>query len=131
MAKETSAPTVAARLSRRLILFCAKSDLSNAIAGALPSGWEVTHARRITDVGGFQDVLLHRMVLLDLDEHEAFDPVETVREIRSGLMLNIPVFCLGGDSATRDAARLARADRFFERSEIEALVPRLCGQFDW
>lgn len=131
MANETSAPTVAARLARRLILFCVDPDLSDAIAGALPSGWEVTRARRVADVGAFQDVLLHRMVLLDLDEHEAFDPVETVEEIRSGLMLNIPVFCFGGDPATRDAARLARADRFFERSEIEALVPRLCGQFDW
>jgi len=131
LADETPAPTVAARLARRLILFCADRRLSEAIAGALPPGWEATQARRVADVGGFQDVLLHRMVLLDLDEREAFDPVETVQEIRTDLMLNIPIFCFGGDPATRDAARLARADRFFERPEIPALVPRLCGQFDW
>ena len=131
MAAVTSAPTVAARLARRLILFCADQTLSAAIAGALAPGWEVTPAQRVADVGGFQDVLLHRFVLLDLDEREAFDPVETVEEIRGALMLNIPVFCFGGDPATRDAARLARADRFFERSEIGTLVLRLCEQFDW
>ena len=35
------------------------------------------------------------------------------------------------DPAARDAARLARADRFFARDEIAALLPKLCGQFAW
>ena len=127
----TSGPTVAARLVRRVILLCPDEGLSESIADALPPGWEVTRATRIADVGGFQDVLLHRFVLVDLDEGEAFDPVGTIEEIRGDLMLNIPVFCFGGDAATRDAARLARADRFFERAEIAAVVPRLCEQFAW
>ena len=127
----TSGPTVEARLARRVILLCADEALSASIAGALPAGWDVTHVRRIDEVGDFQDVLLHRFVLLDLDEHEAFDPVETVDAIRTDLMLNIPVFCFGGDSATRDAARLARADRFFERGDIGGVVPKLCEQFNW
>jgi hypothetical protein len=122
---------VAARLARRVILLCDDPSLSESITRALPPGWEVTRVRRIADVGGFQNVLLHRFVLLDLDERDAFDPVETVDEVRSGLMLNIPVFCFGGDPATRDAARLARADRFFERSEIGSMLPRLCEQFGW
>lgn len=127
----TSGPTVAARLARRVILVCADEALSASIAGVLPAGWDVTQVRRIDEVGAFQDVLLHRFVLLDLDEHEAFDPVGTVDAIRADLMLNIPVFCFGGDSATRDAARLARADRFFERGDVGAVVPKLCEQFNW
>lgn len=127
----TSEPTVAARLARRVILLCADEALSQSISGALPSGWDVTKVRRIGDVGGFQDVLLHRFVLVDLDEREAFDPVGEVDEIRRELMLNIPVFCFGGDAATRDGARLARADRFFERREIGDVVPKLCEQFNW
>ena len=127
----TSAPTVVARLARRLILLCADEALCQSIAGALPSGWEVTRVSRISDAGAFQDVLLHRFVLVDLDEREAFDPVGEIDEVRRELMLNIPVFCFGGDAVTRDAARLARADRFFERVEAGAVVSKLCEQFNW
>jgi len=54
-----------------------------------------------------------------------------VREIRGEMLLNIPIFCFGGDAAARDAARLARADRFFERGELAAMLPRLCEGFAW
>ena len=33
--------------------------------------------------------------------------------------------------AAADAARLARADRFFERGELAALLPKLCEGFAW
>lgn len=79
----------------------------------------------------FAEVLQHRFVLLDLDEAEAFDPVAIIEMLRSELMLNVPIFCFGGDAARRDAARLARADRFFERAEIARILPRFCEQFGW
>ena len=47
------------------------------------------------------------------------------------MMLNVPIFCFGGGAAQRDAARLARADRFFERAEIAQMLPRFCEQFGW
>lgn len=79
----------------------------------------------------FAEVLQHRFVLLDLDEAEAFDPVAIIEMLRSELMLNVPIFCFGGDAAQRDAARLARADRFLERAEIAQILPRFCEQFGW
>jgi NAD(P)-dependent dehydrogenase (short-subunit alcohol dehydrogenase family) len=81
-------------------------------------------ARRLAEAGA-------RVALLDLEPGEGEDPVETVREIRSEMLLNIPIFCFGGDAAARDAARLARADRFFERAEIVARLPALCESFAW
>jgi hypothetical protein len=127
----TSVPTVAARLARRMIVLCADAALADSIANAVPPGWEVTRTTGVAELGGFQDVLLHRFALLDLDEREAFDPVGAIEEIRGAMMLNIPIFCFGGDAATRDAARRARADRFFERSEIAERLPQLCERFDW
>lgn len=85
----------------------------------------------LSDLGGFQDVLMYRFLMLDLDESALFDPLDVLRELRMELMLNVPVFCFGGASDVRDEARLARADRFFERHEIVALLPGWCGQFDW
>ena len=85
-------------------------------------------ARAIGEIGEFQDVLLHRFVLVDLDSAGALEAIE---EIRSEMMLNVPIFCFGGDAAARDAARRARADRFFGRDEIAALLPKLCEQFAW
>jgi len=70
-------------------------------------------------------------MLLDLDEAEAFDPLEVLAELRVDLMLNVPVFCFGGSRSLRDAARLARADRFFERGEIVGRVAGFCDQYGW
>jgi hypothetical protein len=123
--------TVAERLARKVIVFSADPALREAVAGSLPEGWQASYASNAADVGEFQEVLLHRFALLDLEPGDGSDPVETVREIRSEMLLNIPIFCVGGDAAARDAARLARADRFFERGELAALLPRLCEGFAW
>ena len=123
--------TIEARLARRLIVFSGDAALRQALAAALPADWQASYARSAADVGEFQDVLLHRFALLDLDADAGADPVETVREIRGEMLLNIPIFCFGGDAAARDAARLARADRFFERAEIVARLPALCASFAW
>ena len=124
-------PSVAERLARKLIVFSGDAALREDIARSLPEGWQASYAASASDVGEFQDVLLHRFALLDLEPGDGSDPVETVREIRSEMLLNIPIFCVGGTAAARDAARLARADRFFERGELAALLPRLCDGFAW
>jgi len=121
-------PTIAARLARKLVLLTADEALGERLEQALPQSWKISRVRRIGELGEFQEVLLHRFVLLDLDAPGA---LETIGEIRGDMMLNIPIFCLGGDQARRDAARLARADRFFARDEIAAMLPKLCQQFAW
>jgi ActR/RegA family two-component response regulator len=123
--------TVEARLARKLIVFSDDAALRDEVARALPARWEATYAGSAAEVGEFQDVLLHRFALLDLDCGAGADPVDTVREIRGEMLLNIPIFCFGGDAAARDAARLARADRFFERDEIATRLPTLCESFAW
>ncbi len=124
-------PTIEARLARKLIVFSHDAALREDVARALPEGWQASYAGSTAEVGEFEQVLLHRFALLDLDARGDDDPIETVREIRSEMLLNIPIFCVGGDPAARDAARLARADRFFERDELAALLPRLCEGFAW
>ena len=123
--------TLAERLARKVIVFSADPALREVVAGSLPAGWQASYAASAADAGEFQEVLLHRFALIDLEPGDGSDPVETVREIRSEMLLNIPIFCVGGDAAARDAARLARADRFFERAELAALLPKLCEGFAW
>ena len=82
-------------------------------------------------VGGLQDILQHRFILFDLDQEEGFEPIEVVRQVRMELMLNVAILCFGGAPQVRDDARLARADRFFERAEIAAKLPLFCEQFGW
>jgi len=125
-----SVPTLQSRLRRRLILLSSDAALAAQVAQALPPPWELSVRTELAALGGFAEVLQHRFMLIDLDDR-AFDPVAAVREVRSTLMLNIPVFCFGGAQEKRDAARLARADRFFEHDEIETMLPQFCEQFGW
>jgi hypothetical protein len=124
-------PTIESRLRRRFILMSRAAGLEGELRAALPDKWEMIAATALDDVGGFEEILQHRFMLLDLDESDAFDPLEVLGELRVDLMLNLPVFCFGGAAATRDAARLARADRFFERDEIVGRVAGFCAQYGW
>ena len=126
-----TAPTIASRMRRRLILMTRDAALEGALRAALPDKWDLAVATSLDAIGGFEEILQHRFLLLDLDEAEAFDPLEILRELRVDLMLNVPVFCFGGAPARRDAARLARADRFFARDEIAARLPAFCEQYGW
>lgn len=126
-----AAPTIATRLQRRCILLCADAGMRARLEAALPEGWTLTAPAAGDALEDYAEVLQHRFVLLDLDEVERFDPIAMIEKLRSELMLNVPIFCFGGDAARRDAARLARADRFFERSEVADMVPRFCEQFAW
>jgi hypothetical protein len=104
--------------------------LRSRLAAALPPDWRLTATDDLGALGGFAEVLQHRFIVLDLDSR-AFDPLDVIRSVRSELMLNVPIFCFGGAPPARDAARLARADRFFERDEIVARLGDFCGQFGW
>lgn len=124
-------PTVKARLERKLIVMTTDPLLLEELRAALPSGWTLVECTDLEALGGYQDVLLHRFILLDLDETQAFDPLEVIKQVRMEMMLNVPIFCFGGDAPLRDEARLARADRFFERHEIVEKMRLYCEQFGW
>lgn len=124
-------PTIASRLRRRCIVMSADDALVAALRAALPEGWSMVQTNALAEIGGFEEVLQHRFILLDLDARSAFDPLEALRELRVEMMLNVPVFCFGGSPEARDAARLARADRFFERGEIVERLGSFCEQFGW
>lgn len=126
-----SAPTVASRLRRRCILMTRDAALERTLRAALPTGWEMATTLELAALGGFEEILQHRFMLLDLDESEAFDPLDVLRALRVELMLNVPAFCFGGSAAQRDAARRARGDRFFDRAEVVARLPAICGQYGW
>jgi hypothetical protein len=124
-------PTIQSRLRRRFILMSRDAELENALRAALPEKWEMAAVTSLDAIGGFEEILQYRFMLLDLDESGAFEPLEVLEALRVDLMLNLPVFCFGGGAAIRDAARLARADRFFERDEIAGRVGDFCRQYAW
>jgi hypothetical protein len=124
-------PTIESRQRRRFILMSHDAALERELRAALPEKWEMVTVTTLDEVGGFEEILQHRFMLLDLEESDAFEPLEVLEALRVDLMLNVPVFCFGGDQALRDAARLARADRFFERDEIVGKVAGFCEQYGW
>jgi hypothetical protein len=124
-------PTVESRLKKRFIVMSADRKLLAQLRDMLPAGWEMTETLDLDPLGGFQEVLQHRFILLDLGGPEALDPVEVVRQVRTEFMLNVPILCFGGTPEIRDQARMARADRFFERAEIASLLSEFCKQFGW
>ena len=125
-----SEPTVASRLQRRCLLLTTEVSLIEELAGAAPAGWRVNVAASPEEAGDFAEILQHRFVLLDLDD-EAIDPLNIISTLRGEMMLNVPVIGLGGSPVLRDAARIARADRFFRRDEAAAVLHQFCMQFDW
>jgi len=125
-----AAPTIESRRRRRFILLSTDQALATALRGALPDGWEMAATADLETLGGFEEILQHRFVLLDLED-AALDPLAAIAHLRRDLMLNIAIFCLGGTQDTRDAARLARADRFFERAEAAERMRQFCAQYGW
>jgi hypothetical protein len=124
-------PTVASRLSRRCIVMSGDKDMVSRLRQHLPPGWDLTQTGDLDALGGFQVILQYRFLLLDLDAGSGFDALDIIRKARVEMMLNVPIFCFGGTPAVRDQARLARADRFFERDEIVARLRGFCEQFGW
>ncbi|HSO05793.1 MAG TPA: hypothetical protein VLW45_01025 [Pelomicrobium sp.] len=126
-----SAPTVQDRLAKKLIVMTTDDVLLAALRSNLPDGWSLTVCTDLAQIGEYADVLLQRFILLDLDESEAFDPLAVIEQVRMEMLLNIAIFCFGGDAESRDRARLARADRFFERGEIVERMRIYCDQYGW
>ena len=124
-------PTIASRLQRKLIVMSRDEAVLSALRGALPTEWQMVETLDLEDIGDFQDILQHRFMLLDLDEYDAFDPLDVIRAVRMEMMLNLPIFCFGGAQDVRDEARLSRADRFFERDEIVEKMQLFCQQYQW
>lgn len=124
-------PTIAQRLERKFILMTADAEIRAAVAGQVPPGWEMVSVTDLDEIGGWSDILLYRFLLLDLDEMTAFDPLDVIRAVRMEHQINIAVFCFGGDRDIRDEMRLNRADRFYERDQIVAMVPQFLEQYGW
>lgn len=124
-------PTIAERLRRRFILLSTDAGMEQTLRARLPPGWEMVVVRDLDEVGDWNDILLYRFILLDLDETQAFDPQEVVRRLRMEHLLNIAVLCFGGDRALRDTMRWLRADRFFEREEIVQRLPEFLESYGW
>lgn len=124
-------PTIEQRLQRRFIVMTTDPAMETALRAQVPQGWEMVRITDLEELGDWHDILLYRFLLLDLDEIGAFDPLDVIRMLRMQHMINIPVFCYGGDEDLKDEMRLSRADRFFERAEIIAVLPRFFEQYRW
>lgn len=124
-------PTIESRLQRKFIVMTQDEALLSDLHAGLPAEWLMVETHDLGVIGEFQDVLQYRFILLDLDEYDAFDPLDMIRAVRMELMLNVPIFCFGGESDVRDEARLSRADRFFERAEILEKMKLFCQQYQW
>jgi hypothetical protein len=124
-------PTIEKRLQRRFIVMSTDAGMIEALRAQVPADWEMVVTTDLDQLGDWGEILLHRFLLLDLDEIDAFDPLDVIRAIRTEHMLQIGVFCFGGDSELRDEMRLARADRFFGRDEMAAVLPQFLNQYGW
>jgi len=125
----SDAPTIADRLRRRVLVLSLDAGLAGEIQRRLPAGWEVERIENAEALGPWNEVLLYRFMVLDLDGQGAYDPLEVLETLRLEYQINLPVFCVGGDGALRGEAIAARADRALDREELLTLVPRIAEGF--
>lgn len=126
-----AAPTVAQRLLRRFLVMTTDTALQTALRSVVPAEWEMVVVCDLEEVGDWNEILLYRFLLLDLDEVVAFDPIDVIRAIRMEYLLQIAVLCFGGDQDIRDEMRMSRADRFYERDQIVTVLPQFLAQYGW
>lgn len=124
-------PTIESRKRKRIAIMTANAPASRALQAALPGGWEWLECLDCDELGGFEEVLQLRFMLVDLEHSTLWDAIEGIAHVRSLLMLNVPIFCFGGDAQQRNRARMAGADRFFAFPELVAQLPEFCQQFGW
>ncbi|MDA8361015.1 MAG: hypothetical protein M0Z44_03330 [Gammaproteobacteria bacterium] len=126
-----AAPTIADRLNRRFLLMTSDAGLVDRLRAQVPVDWQMRVVASLDDVGDWNDILLYRFLLLDLDEVERFDPIDVIRVLRMEYLLQIAVLCFGGDADIRDEMRMSRADRFYERDQIVTVLPQFLAQYNW
>lgn len=126
-----AAPTIADRLARRFLVMSTDTGLKAQLRAQVSKGWEMVEITALDEAGDWNEILLYRFLLLDLDESVAFDPIDVIRTVRMEYLLQIGVFCFGGDADVRDEMRLSRADRFYERDQIVTMLPQFLAQYGW
>ncbi len=126
-----ASPTIAARLKRRFLLMTTDVALRESLKAQVPADWEMVVITSLEEAGDWDEILLYRFLLLDLDEVEAFDPIDVIRTLRMEYLLQIAVLCFGGDADIQDEMRLSRADRFYTREEIVTVLPQFLAQYAW
>jgi len=126
-----SEPTINQRLKRRVILMSRDAAMIEPLEARIEPPWELVPTTDLDALGSWNEVLLYRFLLLDLDEVEVFDPLDVIRTLRMEYQINLPVFCFGGDTDIQDEMRLCRADRFFTREEMIQRLPEFLRQYDW
>ena len=125
-------PTIETRLQRKFILMTADNSMAESVLSAMDDDWgECQVITDLDDIGDWHEILLYRFIVMDLNEVEAFDPLDVIRQIRSEYQINNPVFCFGGDDDIIDEMRYSRADRFFTREEMIEMIPTFCHQYRW
>ena len=124
-------PTIKRRLEKRAIVMTRDSESIEALDKARLPEWSIEVVTDLETLGDWNEVLLYRFLLLDLDEIEAFDPLDVIRILRMEYQINIPVLCFGGDADIQDEMRLSRADRFFSRDEVRDRFVEFQRQYDW
>ncbi|WP_297390247.1 hypothetical protein [Acidiferrobacter sp.] len=124
-------PTIAARLKRRFLLMTNDVAMREQLKTQVPADWEMVAITSLDEAGEWSEILLYRFLLLDLDEVEAFDPIDVIRTLRMEYLLQIAVLCFGGDADIQDEMRMSRADRFYKREEIVTVLPQFLAQYAW
>ena len=77
-----AAPTVKERLKRKYVLMTTDREMTERLSAATPPTWTQVVCTDFEALGEWGDVLLYRFILLDLDEWEAFDPLDVIRVLR-------------------------------------------------
>jgi len=126
-----SDPTIEKRLQKRFILMTTNGEFQAAVKAQIPDDWSLSIVTDLDDLGDWNEILLYRFLTLDLDEIDAFDPLDVIRQIRMQHQINIPVFCFGGESDIQDEMRLSRADRFFSKPQMLSVLPQYFSQYNW
>jgi hypothetical protein len=126
-----AAPSIESRRRRRAFIMSTASNAILAIHGVLVEGWEALDGLSPDEVGGFEELLQLRFVVIDLAPSSDWDGLGAIAQIRSRHMLNVPIFCFGGDKERRDEARRCGADRCFDLPDLLEALPEFCRQFGW
>ena len=123
-------PTINRRLQPGFIIVTTDEALVRELQEVAGDDWEVLPVAAIEDAGEWNEILLYRFILLDLDSC-AGDPAEQVRSLRQESMVNTPVFGIGGTKEDENRVRPQGADRFFARDEIADKLPEFLAALGW